>query len=89
MFAAAEDWGSEGIVRRFIPVLGKVPPEAYDTLAHLGTSRQSRHAVITNAILRTGLGDIIFCMIPIGTGRVGGKVERHPVAGGGGWEPQP
>ena len=39
-------------------------PQAYGSLAHSGTSPRPRPAVITDAILRKGLGEIGSCAIP-------------------------
>ena len=38
VFAAAEDWGTEEIVTRFLVVLGEMTEDAFESLAHLGTS---------------------------------------------------
>ena len=64
VFAAAEDWGTEEIVTRFLGVLGEMTEDAFESLAHLGTSPRPKKASISDEILRRGLGEMGACPIP-------------------------
>ena len=64
VFAAAEDWGTGEIVTRFMGVLGDMTEDAFESLAHLGTSPRPRKATISDEILRRGLGEMGECPIP-------------------------
>ena len=62
--AAAEDWGANEIVSVMLGVLGEMTEDAFDSLAHLGTSPRPRKAQVSEEILRKGLGDMGSCPIP-------------------------
>ena len=44
VMAAAEDWGADEIVSMMLGVLGEMTEDAFDSLAHLGTSPRPRKA---------------------------------------------
>ena len=64
VFAAAEDWGTGEIVTRFLVVLGDMTEDAFESLAHLGTSPGPKKASILVEILGEGLGEMGNCPIP-------------------------
>ena len=64
VFVAAEDWGTEEIVTRFLGVLGEMTEDAFESLAHLGTSPRPKKACNSDEILRKGLGEMGACPIP-------------------------
>ena len=64
VFAAAEDWGTGQIVTRFLGVLGDMSEDAFESLAHLGTSLRPKKGTLSEEILRKGLGDMGICPIP-------------------------
>ena len=52
------------IVTRFLGVLGDMTEDAFQSLAHLGTSLGPKKASISEEILRKGLGEMGNCPIP-------------------------
>ena len=62
--AAAEDWGADEIFSVLLGVLGEITEDAFNSLAHLGTSPRPRKAQVLEEILRKGLGDMGSCPIP-------------------------
>ena len=52
VMAAAEDWGVDEIVSVMLGVLGEMTEDAFDSLAHLGTSPRPRKAQVSEEILR-------------------------------------
>ena len=64
VFAAAEDWGTGEIITRFMGVLGDMTEDAFESLAHVGTSPRPKKASISDEILRKGLGEMGECSFP-------------------------
>ena len=93
VFAAAEDWGTEEIVTRFLGVSGEMTEDAFESLAHLGTSHRPKKATISDEILRRGLGEMGVCPIPSSLGRArpgeSPKAPSRGIATGGEGLPEP
>ena len=66
VFAAVEDWGAGEIVTRFLGVLGDMTEDAFESLAHLGTSPRPKKA--NEEILRKGLGTWGIVLSPLNCG---------------------
>ena len=54
ILTAAEDWGTGEFVTRYLGVLGDMTEDAFESLAHLGTSPSPTKASISEEILLKG-----------------------------------